>query len=145
MDEQQYAGFWIRVGASIIDTIMLMMVLAIPLTMIYGLGYWTEEGSGALFEGTWDVILNHIVPLIIILWFWHRYGATPGKMMLGLKIVDAETGGKMTIGQGVGRYVSYIPSTIVFLLGFIWVGFDERKQGWHDKLAGTVVIRKNIA
>ncbi len=145
---EQYAGFWIRVGASIIDTIMLLLIIAIPLTMIYGWGYWiviTADTEGPIFRGVWDAFFNIIVPLGLVLWFWYRYGATPGKMIFGLKIVDAKTGQGMTTGQAVGRYFSYFPAMLIFGLGFIWVGFDKRKQGWHDKLAGTVVMRKNIA
>jgi uncharacterized RDD family membrane protein YckC len=55
--------------------------------------------------------------------------------------VDAKTLGKPSNGQLIGRYLSYYLSSIVLLLGFIWVGFDPRKQGWHDKLAGTLVVR----
>jgi uncharacterized RDD family membrane protein YckC len=67
--------------------------------------------------------------------------ATPGKMAIGAKIVDAKTLGKPSTGQLIGRYFAYYLSSIVLLLGFIWVGFDARKQGWHDKLAGTLVVR----
>jgi uncharacterized RDD family membrane protein YckC len=61
-------------------------------------------------------------------------------MMLSMKIVDAGTGGPMSGGQAVGRYFAYLVSAIVFMLGYLWVAFDPRKQAWHDKLAGTVVV-----
>jgi uncharacterized RDD family membrane protein YckC len=67
--------------------------------------------------------------------------ATPGKMMLGLRIVDARSGAAMGRGQSVGRYLGYFVSIIPLFMGLVWVAFDPRKQGWHDKLAGTVVIR----
>ncbi len=66
---------------------------------------------------------------------------TPGKIILGLKIVDVDTGGKLSIGKAIGRYVGYIIAVLPLCLGIFWVGIDKRKQGWHDKLAGTVVIR----
>jgi uncharacterized RDD family membrane protein YckC len=62
-------------------------------------------------------------------------------MLLSLRIVDASTGGKMSVGQAIGRYFAYIPSMLVIFLGFFWIGWDSRKQGWHDKLAGTLVVR----
>jgi uncharacterized RDD family membrane protein YckC len=65
-------------------------------------------------------------------------------MITNLTIVDAETGYKPTTGQFIGRYFAYYVSIIPFLLGIIWVGIDKRKQGWHDKLAGTVVIRNKV-
>ena len=66
---------------------------------------------------------------------------TPGKMILNLKVVDAGSGDKLSIGQAIGRYLSYIVAFLPLCLGIFWVGIDKRKQGWHDKLAGTVVIR----
>ena len=58
-----------------------------------------------------------------------------------LTIVDEKTGGRPSVSQFVIRYLGYYISTIPLFLGLIWVGIDKRKQGWHDKLAGTVVIR----
>ncbi|MEB0163493.1 RDD family protein, partial [Glaciimonas sp. CA11.2] len=74
--------------------------------------------------------------------FWTTKNATPGKMVIGATIVDAETGEPPSLKQHVIRYIGYYLSAIIFCLGFIWVGFDRKKQGWHDKLAGTVVVRK---
>jgi uncharacterized RDD family membrane protein YckC len=81
-----------------------------------------------------------VFPAIVIL-FWRYRGATPGKMVIGAVIVDAETGDLPTVKQSIGRYLGYILSSIPLGLGFLWVIFDDRKQAWHDKLAGTVVIR----
>ena len=74
--------------------------------------------------------------MVLVAIFWYAR-----KMVLKLKIVDAGTGNKLTFGQAIGRYFAYILSAIPFFLGYIWVGFDKRKQSWHDKLAGTIVIR----
>jgi len=72
----------------------------------------------------------------------HRYRqATPGKMAIGARVVDATTGQAPSTRQLVIRYLGYYVSTIPLMLGLIWVAFDPRKQGWHDKLAGTVVVR----
>jgi uncharacterized RDD family membrane protein YckC len=62
-------------------------------------------------------------------------------MALRLRVVDARTGQAITTGKAIGRYLGYYVSALPLLLGFIWVGIDKRKQGFHDKLAGTVVIR----
>jgi len=62
-------------------------------------------------------------------------------MLLGLKIVDATTFEKPSLGKPIIRYIGYYPSTLVVGLGFIWVAFDPEKQGRHDKLADTVVVR----
>ena len=141
-EDYVYAGFWIRVGASIIDSILILLVIAPILTAIYGREYWVSE---SFIQGTWDVLLNYILPAIAIVIFWIYRSATPGKILLGLTIVDANTRGKPSTGQFIGRYLGYYVSTIPLLLGLIWVGIDKRKQGWHDKLAGTVVIRNKKA
>ena len=73
--------------------------------------------------------------------FWHFRGATPGKSVLGLLVLNAKSGKTPGLGQSIGRYLAYFVSALPLGLGFIWIAFDQRKQGWHDKLAGTVVVR----
>ena len=138
MENKEYAGFWIRFGALLIDLVIMMIVLYVPLSLIYGEEYWVGD---KLIYGFWDVMLGYVVPFVATIWFWLHYFGTPGKMAMKLQIVDASTGGKMRTGQAIGRYFAYILSAVPLCLGFIWVGVDQRKQGWHDKLAGTVVIR----
>ena len=72
--------------------------------------------------------------------FWVYRQATPGKMAIHAKIVDAKTGEKPSIRQYLIRYIGYIIATIPFGIGILWVGWDKKKQGWHDKLACTVVV-----
>ena len=140
MNDEEYAGFWIRVGATLIDTIVMLIVIGIPLTFIYGDEYWLGE---QFLIGFWDLILGYVLPVVATIWFWRRYLGTPGKMATNLKVVDAKTGNRLTSGQALGRYFGYIISSLPLGLGFIWIAVDKKKQGWHDKLAGTVVIRSN--
>ena len=77
----------------------------------------------------------------MVVLFWVYRQATPGKIAISARIVDAETGAKPSTRQLVGRYFGYYVSIIPLMLGILWVAFDPRKQGWHDKLAGTVVVR----
>ncbi|MCF6257868.1 MAG: RDD family protein [Gammaproteobacteria bacterium] len=140
MNEQEYAGFWIRTGAAIIDTILILIIILPILTAIYGVNYWVSE---SFVQGFWDVLFNYLLPAIAVIVFWVYKSATPGKMATKLTIVDAKTGGKPSTGQFIGRYLGYYVSIIPLFLGIIWVGIDKRKQGWHDKLAGTVVIKSN--
>jgi len=102
MNEQEYAGFWIRFGAFLIDFIIIAIVIYIPLTIIYGEEYWAGE---QMINGFWDVILGYVVPIIATIWFWLRFFGTPGKMATKLKIVDAKTRGRLTLGQAIGRYM----------------------------------------
>jgi uncharacterized RDD family membrane protein YckC len=137
--QPEYVGFWARVGAAIIDTILAMVIVAPLLTYFYGAEYWIRTGS--LIAGPADLLLNWILPAIAVILFWIYRQATPGKMAIGAKIVDAKTLGKPSTGQLVIRYLGYYVSIIPLMLGILWVGFDARKQGWHDKLAGTLVVR----
>lgn len=134
----EYAGFWVRVGATIIDTLLMVLIVVPALMLIYGDQLWYSEGY---FLGFWDFMFNYILPAGAVILFWVYKSATPGKMAFRLKIVDAKTGGPVSVGRLVGRYLGYYVSAIPLLLGMIWVGFDKKKQGWHDKLAGTVVVR----
>jgi uncharacterized RDD family membrane protein YckC len=77
--------------------------------------------------------------------FWIYKGATPGKMAVHARIVDARTGLHASTGQYVGRYFAYFVSLVPLGLGYLWVAWDDRKQAWHDKLAGTVVVRRRQA
>lgn len=134
----EYVGFWARVGAAIIDSILMAIVLVPILNVFYG---GVDYEDLAKMSSPANILLNGLLPAIVVILFWVWRDATPGKMVIGAKIVDAKTGGKPSTGQFIGRYLSYYISSFVLLLGFIWVGFDAKKQGWHDKLAGTVVVR----
>lgn len=136
--ELEYVGFWPRAWASVIDTV-LMLMLVLPLAVaVFGTGYWSD---GRIVKGPTGLLVEYVVPAVAVLAFWIARGATPGKMAISARIVDASTGGRPSTGQLIGRYLAYYVSALPFFLGFFWVAFDRRKQGWHDKLAGTVVVR----
>ena len=140
MDESpEYVGFWARVLAALIDSILIAIATAPLLYTIYGAGYWN---SGDLIQGGWDFLLSWLFPIAAVILFWTYKSATPGKMAISAVIVDARTGGRPSIGQWIGRYFAYIIAFVPLGLGVLWVAFDRRKQGWHDKLAKTVVVRK---
>jgi uncharacterized RDD family membrane protein YckC len=134
----KYVGFWPRFGAFLIDA-LLLVAITWPLSyLIYGWEFLTSE---QFIVGFADFILTYIVPAMAVILFWVRYLATPGKMAIKAKIVDAKSGGPPTIGQFIGRYLAYNISLLPVGLGYLWIAWDSRKQGWHDKLAGTVVVR----
>jgi len=137
--ELEYAGFWARVGASLIDTILISIVIFPLLTAVYGLAYWDYD---AFLAGPADFLISYVLPAIVVIALWIKLGTTPGKMAIGAVIVDARTGAPASGRQCVIRYIGYFVSMLPLFLGYFWVGFDARKQGWHDKMAGTVVVRR---
>lgn len=98
------------------------------------------EESGKLNEFLLSSTLQVGLLILASMICWKFWSATPGKMMLRMKIVDADTEEPMTDRQIIIRGLGYIPSCAVFFIGIFWIGFNKRKQGWHDKMANTVVI-----
>ncbi|HTF14678.1 MAG TPA: RDD family protein [Burkholderiales bacterium] len=135
--DPKYVGFWKRVLATLIDSLILVVFIGLIAIAFYGREYLrlSNEGKTVIF----DLVVQGLLPALAVIFFWRYRSATPGKMLISAKIADADTFGTPSTGKLIGRYFAYILSCF-FMLGFIWVAFDKRKQGWHDKLAGTVVI-----
>jgi len=138
-EDLEYVGFWVRFAASLIDTILTVAIIGPILTAFYGDVYWSSD---QFIQGPMDFLMSWITPAVAVILFWITKQATPGKMVFSAKIVDSRTGNIPTPSQYIGRYLAYFISIIPIFLGLLWVGFDSKKQGWHDKLAGTVVVRK---
>ncbi len=158
MTEVRYAGFWIRFVASLVDTIVLALPIAIVIYFLSD-GNWFDfsqyqqnmayamsgNASKALASQPqmtmkWELLFEATV-LIITMIFWRRWrGATPGKKFVHIKIVDAKTLQDIDNRQSITRSIGYIVSTLTLLIGFFMVGFRADKKGLHDLLAGTVVI-----
>ena len=138
--EIEYAGFWARTGAALIDTLLTVLITFPLLLGIYGWSYFDPEQT-SFIAGPADFLITWVLPAIAVITFWIMRQATPGKMAISARIVDATTGQPASTGQLVGRYFAYFVSMIPLCLGFFWVAFDRKKQGWHDKLAETVVVR----
>lgn len=138
----KYAGFWIRTGAAIIDTILIVLITFPLLIAIYGWAYFGSTQT-SLIAGPADFLISWVLPAVAVIAFWIVKQATPGKMAVSTRIVDAASGEAASAGQLVGRYLAYYVSLLPLGLGILWVAFDKKKQGWHDKLAGTVVVRRS--
>ncbi len=150
-----YAGFWIRFIASVIDSVLIMLVIAPVIRFFFAnrqsVSTQVFDGkniSSYNFEAMYGLsplgqLAYFLLVLTVVMLFWIYRAATPGKILLGLKIVDAKTAQPLNKQQGIVRYLGYYLSTLFFGLGFIWAAFDRRKQAWHDKIAGTLVIYNN--
>ena len=148
-----YAGFWIRVLARIFDAVLL----GIPFGVIFGVfavvggimassSGSTDQNSqgaaGAVLGGAF--ILLYLFFLVVTVGYWIYYwgssGATFGMRLLHLRVIDANTGGPIGYGRAAARFLMSIVNSWACYLGWIWVAIDPRKQGWHDKVANSVVI-----
>lgn len=160
----EYVGFWMRCVAFLIDSVIVLAVLTPLLYAIHGSGDWERlsellhealaraaaggdpnltnviERSG--FAGPADFLIQVVLPIAALLAFWKFRSSTPGKMVIGANILDARTGGQPSNRQLLLRFAGYFISMFALGLGFIWIGVDRRKQGWHDKISGTVVAYK---
>jgi len=140
-NDLKYVGFWKRTVAVLVDTFLIIIVTLPILIWAYGIDYINNEH---VEKGSLDVIINYVFPTIAVILLWKYYQATPGKMIFKATIVDANTGGKPTLKQWIIRYLGYFVSLLPFGLGYFWVAFDKKKQGFHDKLANTVVIQSKV-
>ncbi len=138
------AGFGRRLAATAIDILTLLPVLAGLLYLVYGEGYFrwlaTQQDWLAVY-GPGDAIINNLLPVLFTSVGWLHQGATPGKWLLGCRVVDATSGGPLTLRQGLFRNLGYLVSFFTFGLGFLWIAWDPRRQGFHDKIANTLVVR----
>ena len=154
----QYVGFWIRFLAVVLDTFILLAIITPLLWLAYGTEYFLPKelmdlsnpdileslnklNSRPMVQGPMELIITYILPAVAVIILWRYKSATPGKMIFKARIVDAKTGELPSTGQCIGRYFAYTVSMLPLCLGFLWIAFDPRKQAWHDKLSGTVVVR----
>ena len=147
-EEVRYVGFWARFLAFLIDSTAATFLIA-PL-VFYLVGKTRLEDYNLQDTAQLMELLNRLAIQLsldalflgtIFVLFWIFKSATPGKMLIRCSIVDAKTYGKANSLQNIIRYLGYFVSLIPFGLGFLWIAFDARKQGWHDKMAGTLVIK----
>ena len=135
-----YAGFWVRFLAFLIDGILLGIISS-AFTPVWGPQFTTTGNQIAVHAGS--NAIGTLVGLVYFVGFWAWRGQTVGMMPFNMQVVSVTDGKKIDVVRGLLRYVGYIISAIPLLIGFIWAAFDARKQGWHDKIASTVVIRPN--
>lgn len=141
-----YAGFWIRFGGVFIDGIV-MQVVRIPLSLLFlgtVLSPWATAKpnpaalSGALLTLTFVSMLIAFLYEVIMI---HLYGATLGKMAVGIKVVRTD-GSDVSWGTSIGRYFMKIVSGIILGIGYIMAGFDDEKRALHDRVCDTRVVYK---
>lgn len=140
-----YAGFWRRLLAFMVDMLLLSLI-----TTALGMALFGMEQVMQMKNITLDsiidwklVIFDQALPAVLTISCWLAWKATPGKLLVDCQILDADTFQKASFSQLVLRYLCYIVSALPLGLGFLWIAFSKRNQGWHDKLSNTVVIMQD--
>jgi uncharacterized RDD family membrane protein YckC len=148
----KFAGFWIRCLAYVIDGFVLLVLLTLLVGVgIFGYATGSETDTVhsfaySFFERDWG-FLNvgaFALNMAYFTFFIGTRGQTPGKMVCGLKVVRLD-GTPVGFAQAALRTLGYYLNHFTLCLGFLWVAFDSRKQGLHDKIAGTYEIRLGLA
>jgi uncharacterized RDD family membrane protein YckC len=150
---RRYGGFWRRLFAFLIDEVILYFVsLILFMISLLALGL-KEDMVGSVISSLGEpehgialfallyIATSLLAGMIYFTGFHGMAGRTPGKMLFGLRVIQA-SGDPITPGIAFLRWVGYLISGPLFCLGFLWIAFDGRKQGWHDKIAATLVIRR---
>jgi len=139
------AGWWVRFFAYFVDG----LIFGIPATIVGGI---LSALAGGMTSSTGEMNGGALALFYIIffgasigyyVYFWtQRDGQTIMNKALNIKVVRMD-GSPITVGTGVVRWIGYLVNDIIFGIpvGFIWAAFDANKQGWHDKLAGTIVVK----
>lgn len=153
-----FAGFWLRVVAYLLDSVILgavVLVLLLPLVFLTGVSGNIEaivqshgQPNAALIGGLIAMVLVFVLIAILMQWLYHAYlesgekQATWGKQALGVYVTDL-LGNRVTFGRASGRFFAKIVTGMIPLgIGYIMAGFTERKQALHDMIAGSLVLRR---
>jgi uncharacterized RDD family membrane protein YckC len=147
-----YAGFWWRVLAYIIDVI----VVAVPFNLLAGsMGFGLpmmadpERMSPAQLQAYISTLTSYQGISLVVAWLYFAilesssWQGTVGKKVLGILVTD-HNGQRIGFGRATGRYFAKILSAIILLIGFMMVGWTQRKQGLHDMIASTLCVRRQV-
>ncbi|MDP1991745.1 MAG: RDD family protein [Syntrophales bacterium] len=151
MTNKGFGGFWRRLWAYMVDKFILYLLSLILFLIgliamgLGGVSPWSIVVTGDLPRGMGFFMALYLMTALLMdmvyyIWFHGTVGQTLGKRLLGLRVIRI-SGEKMTLGIAFLRWVGSLVSGIFFFLGFLWIAFDGRKQGWHDKIAATLVVR----
>jgi uncharacterized RDD family membrane protein YckC len=149
----EFASHGARLVAYLIDSVILT-ALAVALALVVGLVFLggatsADEGRSvqiapAAVVGTFLLVIA--ILLLVLLYFpffWARGGQTPGMRLFGLRVVRDRDGGRIGWGTALLRILGMYVASAVFYLGFIWILVDKRRRGFHDLIAGTVVVKRS--
>jgi uncharacterized RDD family membrane protein YckC len=140
----RFASHGARLVAYIVDGILVSVLVTIVAVLLsFGVAAFAVAGADAL--AVLGVVLVIVAVFAVSLgyfpWFWVKGGATPGMRIFNLRVVRDRDGGPIGWGEALLRLFGFWVSSLVFYLGFIWILVDKRRRGWHDLIAGTVMVQ----
>ncbi len=154
-----YAGFGIRLVARLLDGLIVGLPLAVIFGVLFIVGGTLASTSGGSSSGDQSTNSQNVAAAVVSglfilfylasiavsigywVYFWGTSGSTYGMRVLKLRVVDATTGAPIGIPRAFVRWLMTLVNTWACYIGWIWVAFDPRKQGWHDKVANSVVLQ----
>jgi uncharacterized RDD family membrane protein YckC len=137
----EYAGFWTRFGAILIDGIIMWivnMIISIPLGFIGATSF--ERPAVLGLSQLFVVLLQFVIPAFYDTWFVGKYAATPGKMACRIKVVTADAG-QVSYARAFGRHFAKLISGLILGIGYLMAAFDDQKRSLHDRICDTRVIK----
>lgn len=137
-----YAGFVSRLFAFALDVIILVVAITLITWLITFLDVLLnlEILMGAdLIRFIVTALLTFTVYIGYPIFFWTFTGQTPGMMVMGLRVVTTD-GHYLSLGRSIRRLIGFVIAALPLFLGFFWILIDDRRRGWHDKIAGTCVV-----
>lgn len=153
----QYAGFWWRFLAYIIDDLLIgavSWIFALPILAIFGISMYSLKEAGMDTDNSELLLIPILMAassigflMVVIQWLYFalmessKHQGTLGKLVLKIKVTDLE-GNRIGFGRATGRYFGKIISGMIFMIGYIMAGFTEKKQALHDMMAGCLVIKE---
>lgn len=159
-DHIEYASFYARLGAFLVDFAVVLIPIFVVMEniapMIIGGEHLSRSNMSSLIQSQGNGAIAAIAAQRIkeyaicgftagAAWlsFWYYFSATPGKLVFRIRIVDEETGMPPSLKQYIARYFGLILSGSVLGLGFLWVQWNKRRRAWHDMMTNTVVVKKS--
>jgi uncharacterized RDD family membrane protein YckC len=146
------AGFFSRFIAFVLDLIvinLINLVVLVGIELIINFFFSGDFARFPLLQSIADTIIassqwltalfSAVFGFIYFVFFWVIAGFTPGQALFGLRVIRSD-GRPVNLGRAVLRLIGYLVAALPLFLGFIWILFDNRRQGWHDKIARTYVI-----
>jgi Predicted membrane protein/domain len=143
----EFAGFWRRFGAFIIDDIIISLtsLAFVPMHWFEIPVFWNIDSLSGIWwlvapVSAFTNVLSLSVMVAYFVFFWYWRGQTIGMMAAQIKVIRTDGSG-VSLGNSLIRFAGLILASLPLGLGLFWIACDRRRQGWHDKMADTVVVK----